>query len=159
MEYVPGTTLSDYLRATPVLTLEMRKKLLLGLLMGVRDMQRQGVVHRDIKPENILVDSTFDRVKVVDFGLATFIYEPHYLFVRCGTPGYVAPEIIRLSSYEIDTVRLGIESDLFSVGAVYFRAVYGRHLFEGLTSIEATIKNQDCFIRFPNKTDMADGEL
>lgn len=73
MEYVPGSTLSQYLRETPVLSLEMRKKLLRGLLMGVRDLQRQRVVHRDIKPENILVDSTFDRVKIVDFGLATFI--------------------------------------------------------------------------------------
>ena len=50
------------------------------------------IMHRDLKPENIMLRSkdSMDLV-IADFGLATYADEPEYLFVRCGTPGYVAP--------------------------------------------------------------------
>lgn len=53
-------------------------------------------MHRDIKPENlILVDRNDDfEIKLADFGLASFITDDDLLFKRCGTPGYVAPEIL-----------------------------------------------------------------
>ncbi len=54
-------------------------------------------MHRDLKPENILFNNinqgSFDSV-IADFGLATFVDKDKYLFARCGTPGFVAPEII-----------------------------------------------------------------
>jgi serine/threonine protein kinase len=43
-----------------------------------------------------MINSTLDSIKIVDFGLATHIDDPKYIFVRCGTPGFVAPEIIRI---------------------------------------------------------------
>ena len=49
------------------------------------------LVHVDIKPENILYSPGWRKIVLVDFGLATLADEPKYLFVRCGTPGYVAP--------------------------------------------------------------------
>ena len=59
-------------------------------------------MHRDIKPENILFQDkdSLDKnnaqhgLKIVDYGLATFHSEPTVIFTKCGTPGYVAPEII-----------------------------------------------------------------
>lgn len=59
-------------------------------------------MHRDLKPENIIFKEK-DKLenctlKLVDFGLATYCDIPEYLFKRCGTPGYVAPEIINASS-------------------------------------------------------------
>jgi serine/threonine protein kinase len=61
-------------------------------------------------------------VKLVDFGLATNIDEHSYIFVRCGTPGYVAPEILRIR--DVETARLGLESDIFSLGAIYYSLIY-----------------------------------
>jgi serine/threonine protein kinase len=54
-------------------------------------MGRAGIVHRDLKPENIIVSHDLSAVKIVDLGLATSVYQDKYIFVRCGTPGYVAP--------------------------------------------------------------------
>jgi len=56
-----------------------------------------GIIHRDIKPENLLFSSkdlSQGVIKVSDFGLARFISEEKMATTTCGTPGYVAPEIV-----------------------------------------------------------------
>lgn len=60
-------------------------------------MHEQRIMHRDLKPENILFreEDSYDCV-IADFGLATFADVDQYIYVRCGTPGYVAPEISNL---------------------------------------------------------------
>ena len=58
---------------------------------------QQAIVHRDIKPENLLFttkDSGSAIIKVSDFGLARFIEEDKLATTTCGTPGYVAPEVL-----------------------------------------------------------------
>jgi len=54
------------------------------------------VIHRDIKPENLIFKSqdSYD-IRIVDFGLSEFINDPEQLYKRSGTPGYVAPEILK----------------------------------------------------------------
>jgi len=61
-------------------------------------MHSLGIMHRDLKPENIMFkyQNTYDELKIVDFGLATSIYAVTYPYPKCGTPGYVAPEIANL---------------------------------------------------------------
>lgn len=57
-------------------------------------MHSKGVMHRDLKPENILykIKGDYTSLKLADFGLSTFITEFPYLYPKCGTPGFVAPE-------------------------------------------------------------------
>jgi len=67
-------------------------------------MHQLQVIHRDIKPENLLVCSSsgkwnFKMVKVANFDLATY-YRGSKLYVRCGTPCYMAPEMIAKSGYD-----------------------------------------------------------
>ena len=51
-------------------------------------------MHRDLKPENILLKSDKEfHIKISDFGLGAIVNEKEHLFNKCGTPGYVAPEI------------------------------------------------------------------
>ena len=57
-------------------------------------------------------------LKIVDFGLATRINVDHYLYPRCGTPGFVAPEIINLRDR---SQKYGPACDIFSVGSILFR--------------------------------------
>lgn len=69
-----------------------------GLLEGLAHMHENRIMHRDLKPENIMFrDENSMEPVIVDFGLATNADIPKYLFYRCGTPGYVAPEIVSLT--------------------------------------------------------------
>ena len=57
------------------------------------------MMHRDLKPENIMFSkkNTLDGLKIVDFGLATSCDVEEFLYLKCGTPGYVAPEVANIS--------------------------------------------------------------
>lgn len=70
------------------------------LLDAVRYCHDLGIVHRDLKPENLLLTSQHDdaNVKLADFGFARSIMGG-FVSTQCGTPGYVAPEILRAESY------------------------------------------------------------
>lgn len=80
-----------------------------------------GIVHRDIKPENLLFNRRdFNRavIKVSDFGLARFVDEEKLATTTCGTPGYVAPEVLEQRPYNQSC-------DFWSVGVVLFILLSG----------------------------------
>lgn len=85
-------------------------------------------MHRDIKLDNILINKKEEgqyNVKIADFGMATFSGGTGgTLYIKCGTPGYVAPEILRSEGYTN-------KCDIFSVGAVFFNLLTGLYLFQG----------------------------
>jgi calcium/calmodulin-dependent protein kinase I len=91
------------------------------LISAIKYMHAQGVVHRDLKPENMLMtDSTKDaEVKITDFGLSKINDERSTLMkTPCGTPGYIAPEMLHLKGY-------GSEVDLWSAGVIVYILLCG----------------------------------
>lgn len=69
--------------------------ILRNLTEGLIEMHKKRIIHRDLKPENLIFRSTgTNDIVIADYGMATYADVPEYIFVRCGTPGYVAPEII-----------------------------------------------------------------
>ena len=73
-------------------------------------------MHRDLKPENILIKKKggdLSEIILADFGLSEHLEKKNPLFKRCGTPGYVAPEI--LTDQEYDT-----QVDVFSAGIIMY---------------------------------------
>lgn len=98
-----------------------------GLLKGVAHLVANRVMHRDLKPENIMVRQGSMEPVIVDFGLATNVDLPEYLFYRCGTPGYVAPEITMLTQ----STHLEPTCDMFSLGAVFHLLLVKEPLFAG----------------------------
>ncbi len=99
-----------------------------GLLEGLAHMHKNRIMHRDLKPENIMLrdEGSMDPV-IVDFGLATNADIEKYLFYRCGTPGYVAPEIVALT----DNVHIEPQCDIFSAGVIFHIMLLKKPLFEG----------------------------
>ena len=84
------------------------------LLSALEFMHNRGIMHRDIKPENlILKDENEYDIKLADFGLAEYQDKKDLLFKRCGTPGYVAPEILDDKPYDTKV-------DIFSAGAILY---------------------------------------
>lgn len=81
-------------------------------------LHQNSVIHRDIKPENLILrtKSTDYDIVIADFGLAQSLDEK-FVSLRCGTPGYCAPEILNLIS---STVKYGPKCDVFSVGCVFY---------------------------------------
>ena len=66
-------------------------------------MHSMGVVHRDLKPENLILAAKDDDldIKIADFGLAALMPENGQLLTtKCGTPGYVAPEVLNDKGYD-----------------------------------------------------------
>ncbi|KAI8360165.1 kinase-like domain-containing protein [Mortierella sp. GBAus27b] len=89
------------------------------VFQGVKYLHDRGIVHRDLKPENILVmDKETMTVKISDFGLAKMIGEQVLMNTICGTPSYVAPEVIRDGKY-------GKSVDMWSLGVVLYICLCG----------------------------------
>ena len=117
-------------------------KIIRGILLGLREMHEKKIMHRDLKPENLLFrkkHGDWDCV-IADFGLAEFSEEvSEYLFVRCGTPGYVAPEVINIK--DMSTKYKPI-CDIFSLGLIFYLLVMGKSAFPGRTYNEVLNQNR-----------------
>lgn len=113
-----------------------------GLLQGLKEMHSKNIMHRDLKPENILFrkENDYDCV-VADYGLAEFSNEEKYLFVRCGTPGYVAPEVINIRDM---STKYSPICDMFSLGLIYHSFLLGKSAFKGTTYNEVLSQNRSC---------------
>ena len=81
---------------------------------SIRYCHSMGIVHRDLKPENLLYESEDEHsgIKITDFGLARFVMN-ELATTACGTPNYVAPEIIQGNGY-------GKEVDYWSLGVITY---------------------------------------
>lgn len=89
-----------------------------SILDSLAYLASQGVMHRDLKPDNILIDKN-EKPKIVDFGLATFIEVSDYIFKKCGTPGYIAPEVFKYDPKSSATAYDG-RCDVFSIGCILY---------------------------------------
>ena len=89
------------------------------VLSAVAYMHDSGVVHRDLKPENLLYASPEDDSKIMisDFGLSK-MEDSGIMATACGTPGYVAPEVLAQKPY-------GKEVDVWSIGVISYILLCG----------------------------------
>lgn len=114
-----------------------------NLLSALNAMHTKGIMHRDLKPENLILSSQSDdtNVKIADFGLATYVNLETQLFKRCGTPGYVAPEVLADKIYDGKV-------DIFSAGVILYILLTGSSPFYGASYNEILIKNKNCDVSY-----------
>ncbi|WRX35106.1 Protein kinase domain - like 10 [Theobroma cacao] len=118
MEYVSGGQLSDKLSYSIKLCDPEARKLFQQLIDAVDHCHSKGVYHRDLKPENLLLDSK-GNLKVSDFGLSALRKPGDMLTTACGSPCYVAPELLANKGYH------GAAADIWSCGVILFELFAG----------------------------------
>ena len=132
LEYCGGGDLHSFLRRNQRLKEHTVRRFMSHLSSGLGAMRQLSLVHRDLKPQNLLLtsrDGTDAVLKIGDFGFARYI-QPHGMAeTLCGSPLYMAPEILMMNKYDA-------KADLWSVGAIMFEMLVGRPPFTGNNHLE-----------------------
>lgn len=113
------------------------------ILEALAYMHSKKIIHRDLKPENIIFKTSKHDIDigVVDLGFATFEKDYRKLFVRCGTPGYVAPEVLNDKDYNCKV-------DVYSAGIIFYIILTGHIPFYGNSYKEIVMRNMKGDINF-----------
>ncbi len=144
MEYLPGVTLAELIKAEAPLPVGRAIYILRQLLSSLAEAHGIGMVHRDVKPLNVMINhmgGEYDLVKVLDFGLAKEAHGDDLDLTSdgmvSGTPLYIAPERF-LGEGELDP-----RSDLYSVGTIAYQLLTGQVPFDAPTRMELLLKVQN----------------
>ncbi|KAM3192307.1 hypothetical protein ACQJBY_069501 [Aegilops geniculata] len=122
MELITGGELFDKIARQGKLRENEARKYFQQLIDAINYCHSKGVYHRDLKPENLLLDSR-GNLKVSDFGLSS-LSENGFLHTTCGTPNYVAPEVLSDGGYD------GSAADIWSCGVILYVLMAGYLPFE-----------------------------
>ncbi|XP_040037938.2 serine/threonine-protein kinase DCLK1a isoform X1 [Gasterosteus aculeatus] len=136
MELVKGGDLFDAITSANRYTERDASGMLYNLANAIKYLHCLNIVHRDIKPENLLVYEHGDgskSLKLGDFGLATVVDGP--LYTVCGTPTYVAPEIISETGY-------GLKVDIWAAGVITYILLCGFPPFRGSSDDQEVLFDQ-----------------
>ncbi|KAG6614193.1 ULK/ULK protein kinase [Phytophthora cinnamomi] len=154
LEYCAGGDLQQYMRrraqegggdrAARLLSEDVARHFLRELAKGMQCLWQRNLIHRDLKPQNLLLveDSPTSALKIADFGFARHLATTSMAETLCGSPLYMAPEILRFQKYDA-------KADLWSVGTILFEMLAGRPPYGGANHVQllANIERQP--LRFP----------
>eukprot|EP00756_Hemistasia_phaeocysticola_P013760 Hpha_TRINITY_DN15298_c0_g2::TRINITY_DN15298_c0_g2_i1::g.68252::m.68252 len=123
LELITGGELFDRIVASKRFDEKTARRYFQQMVCGLAFCHAQGIAHRDLKPENLLLDGQ-DVLKISDFGLSNLQRGPAggggtLLQTVCGTPNYVAPEVLKERGYN------GITADIWSCGVILFVMLAG----------------------------------
>ncbi|KAI8821384.1 kinase-like domain-containing protein [Fimicolochytrium jonesii] len=131
MELVTGGELFDDIVKRGRYTEVDCARIIHKILLALNYLHDLGIVHRDLKPENLLLSDKSKRPKIMisDFGLSKIFNDEEVMKTACGTPGYVAPEVLRRQGY-------GREVDLWSLGVITYILLCGYPPFYDQNNVE-----------------------
>ncbi|KAG7347478.1 Ser/Thr protein kinase [Nitzschia inconspicua] len=150
LEILDGVDLFEHIQSKGSLSADESKIIIRDVLSTLEGMNRNGLAHRDVKPANILIADTSKHgvsVKLCDFGMSTFVGMDGLVRGRCGTPGYVAPEILTAGT----RAGYGNKVDVFSAGVTLYLMLSGVEPFYGESEQELVEDNTNAKVTFPKK--------
>uniref|UniRef100_A0A8C4EVT4 non-specific serine/threonine protein kinase n=1 Tax=Dicentrarchus labrax TaxID=13489 RepID=A0A8C4EVT4_DICLA len=130
-QYCNGGDLADYLQAKGTLREDTLRVFLQQIAAAMRILNSKGIIHRDLKPQNILLsyvgrkksNISGIRIKIADFGFARYLQSNMMAATLCGSPMYMAPEVIMSQNYDA-------KADLWSIGTVIYQCLVGKPPFQ-----------------------------
>jgi len=147
LELLEGNDLFQHISMRGTLTETEAADMMFDILTCLAAMYKAGVAHRDLKPANILMRE-YDKdgkVKLGDFGMATFVGKDNLVYGRCGTPGYVAPEILLAGK----NAGYANNVDVFSAGVILYVLLCGYEPFYGESEKELIKDNKEAIVEYP----------
>ncbi|CAG9328242.1 unnamed protein product [Blepharisma stoltei] len=150
MEYISGCSLHGYLKRKPNRRIEENdaKRIVKQILCAMEYCHAKNVTHRDLKLENLLLDEKND-VKIIDFGFATCFSSEKKVKIFCGTPSYMAPEIVARKEYA------GPPVDVWAIGVLIFVLLCGHYPFKGNGDKELYRKIQQGYFMIPQHVSLS----
>ena len=124
LEYIEGGDLCDYINKNICLKEPQACHFFRQIISAIEYLYDMGITHRDIKPENILLDSSHENIKVIDFGLSNYCSDLELLHSACGSPCFASPEMLSGNPYN------GITTDIWSSGIVLYSMLVGTLPFD-----------------------------
>ncbi|XP_051536401.1 serine/threonine-protein kinase ULK1-like isoform X2 [Myxocyprinus asiaticus] len=156
MEYCNGGDLADYLHSKGTLSEDTIRVFLQQIAGAMRVLQAKGIIHRDLKPQNILLSHPAGRkshsnntcIKIADFGFARHLQNNMMAATLCGSPMYMAPEVIMSQNYDA-------KADLWSIGTIVFQCLTGKAPFQASSPQDLRLfyeKNKTLSPNIPRET-------
>lgn len=147
LEYCSNGDLHDFLGGKP-LREPFAKFYIRQLANGLRYLYDNKIIHRDLKPQNLVLNHAFE-LKITDFGFAKSFKTGYGMSETiCGTPLYMAPEIMEYKKYSI-------KSDLWSVGVIIYEILVGKTPYEARNHMELLEKIHTTSVVFPRALEVS----
>jgi MAP/microtubule affinity-regulating kinase len=126
LEYVPGGSTHGFLKSKPNrrMSEDDARRIYRQLINALQYLHGKCIAHRDIKLENVMLDER-NQVKLIDFGFSTCIPNEQKIKIFCGTPSYMAPEIVRKTEF------CGPPTDIYASGVLLFAFFCGQFPYRG----------------------------
>jgi serine/threonine protein kinase len=147
LEYLGRGDFSKFLKKRP-LKEKYAKKYLKQLSSGLKYLLENKIIHRDLKPQNILVTNLGD-IKIADFGFARYFDNDMVIQTICGSPLYMAPEIMKNKKYDL-------KSDLWSVGIILYEMLVGHAPFRAKNIFDLMKQIEKNDVKIPMETNISD---
>ena len=129
MENISGGNLLNAINKMSKFSESMAKNIFKQLILTIKYLHNMNIVHRDIKPDNILLELD-NTIKLCDFGVSKQVKKGQLLTDSCGTPAFIAPEILKDHPYD------PYLTDIWSSGVVLYIIVSGFFPFRGTNENE-----------------------
>ncbi|KAF8404404.1 hypothetical protein HHK36_009289 [Tetracentron sinense] len=138
-EFCAGGNLASYIQKHGRVQERIAKRFSQQLGAGLEVLHAHHIIHRDLKPENILLSTpdTDAVLKIADFGLSRIVHPGDYAETVCGSPFYMAPEVLEFQKYDEKV-------DMWSVGAILFELLNGYPPFHGSNSVQLLQNIKKC---------------